>query len=70
MVPSASSVRVETDHYERVARELVEAIAAADWDATRAPEIVSRILAPASADTTPDLTAVSGAMTPKLQSNP
>jgi cobaltochelatase CobN len=47
------SVRVETDHYERVARELVEAMAAADWDATRAPEVTSRILAPASADTSP-----------------
>ena len=51
--PPTPSVRVETDHYERVARELVEAMAAADWDATRAPEVASRVLAPASADTSP-----------------
>jgi cobaltochelatase CobN len=63
--PPTPSVRVETDHYERVARELVESMAAAAWNATRAPEIASRILAPASADTTPDLTAVSGVMTPE-----
>jgi cobaltochelatase CobN len=45
----ADAARADADHYERVARELVEAMAAADWDATRAPEIASRILAPASA---------------------
>jgi cobaltochelatase CobN len=43
---------VETDYYERVARELVEAMATADWDATRASEVTSRILVAASADTT------------------
>jgi cobaltochelatase CobN len=47
--PSAPSVRVETDHYERIARELIEAIAATNWDTTRAPEIAARILTPASA---------------------
>ena len=51
--PFASSARVETDHYERVARELIEAMAAAGWDATRAPEIASRILA-----TSPDQSRV------------
>ena len=34
--PSAPSVRVETDRYERIAREVIEAIAATNWDATRA----------------------------------
>jgi cobaltochelatase CobN len=52
------SVRLETDRSERIARELVEAMAATDWDATRAPGVASRIL-------TPDLTAVSGAITPE-----
>jgi len=51
-------VRAETDHHEHIARELVEAMAQADWDVTRAPEIASRIL-------TVDLTAVSGAITPE-----
>jgi cobaltochelatase CobN len=59
------SVRVETDYHERIARELVEAMADADWEATRAPEVASRILVPASVSTTPDLTAVSGAITPE-----
>ena len=63
--PSTPSVRVETDRYERIARELVEAIAATNWDASRSSEVTSRILAPASADTTPDLTAVSGVITPE-----
>jgi len=39
------AARADTDHYERVARELVEATAAAGWDAACAPEIASRILA-------------------------
>jgi cobaltochelatase CobN len=41
-----SSALGETDRYERIARSLVEATAAADWDATQAPEVASRILAP------------------------
>jgi cobaltochelatase CobN len=56
--PSTPSVRAETDHHEHIARELVEAMAHADWDVTRAPEIASRIL-------TADLSAVSGAVTPE-----
>jgi cobaltochelatase CobN len=52
LTPPTPSVRVETDYYERVARELVEAMATADWDATRASEVTSRILVAASADTT------------------
>ncbi len=52
--------RAQADHYERLARELVEAMAAANWDATRASGIASRILAVAA---TPDSSAVSGAMT-------
>ena len=50
----ADAARAETDHYERVARDLVEATAAAGWDATCASEVASRILAPAFADTTPE----------------
>jgi cobaltochelatase CobN len=56
--PPTPSVRVETDYYEHVARELVEAMAAADWDVTRAPEVTARIL-------TADLTAVSGVIAPE-----
>ena len=52
--PPTPSVRVETDYYERVAHELVEAMADADWDATRAPEVAARILVPASASATAD----------------
>jgi cobaltochelatase CobN len=55
----------DTDRYERTARALIEAIAAADWNPTQAPEITSRILPPAPGGTTPDLSAVSGAMTPE-----
>ena len=55
---STPSVRVETDRSERIARELVEAMADADWDVTRASEVASRILAA-------DLSAVSGAITPE-----
>jgi cobaltochelatase CobN len=36
--------RAQADHYERVARDLVEAMAATNWDVTRAPEVASRIL--------------------------
>jgi len=63
--PPTPSTRVETDHYERIARELVEAMAAANWETTRAPEVVSSILASASRSADPDLSAVSGAITPQ-----
>ena len=53
--PSAPSVRVETDHYERIAREVIEAIAATNWDATRAPEVAASILTPAPALDAPDV---------------
>jgi cobaltochelatase CobN len=42
--PPAPSVRTDTDHYEQLARDLVEAIAATDWDTSRAPEVSSRVL--------------------------
>ena len=42
----ATAPRADTDHYERVARDLVEAMAAAGWDATCASEVASRILPP------------------------
>ncbi|MFY9934207.1 MAG: cobaltochelatase subunit CobN [Streptosporangiaceae bacterium] len=57
-VTPAPSVRTEADRYEHIARQLVEAIAATNWDATRAPEVASRFMAP-------DMPAVSGAITPQ-----
>jgi cobaltochelatase CobN len=36
--------RGDIDHYEQVARQLIEAIAATNWDATQAPQVASRIL--------------------------
>ena len=36
--------RIETDRYERTARALVEAMAAAGWDAVRAPEVTATVL--------------------------
>src|SRR5208282_5495985 len=56
-----NGARAQADHHERIARELVEAIAATNWDATRVPEVASR--SPAVTGN-PDLTAVSGAITP------
>jgi cobaltochelatase CobN len=56
--------RAQADHYERLARDLVEAIAATGWDATRAAEVASSILTTAIAPGTPDLSAVPGAITP------
>ena len=47
-VSSVPSVRTETDRYERIARELVEAMAAADWESTRATEVATRISSRAS----------------------
>ena len=37
--------RTETDRYERTARALVEAMAAANWDAARAPGVAAAVLA-------------------------
>ena len=65
IAPSAPSMRVETDHYERIARELIEAIAATNWDTTRAPEIAARILTPASASPDQDPSSVLVAITTK-----
>ncbi len=42
--PHVSSARAAADHYERLARELIEAMAATDWDVTCASEVTSRIL--------------------------
>jgi len=61
----APSVRVETDHYERIARDLVEAMAAASWDATRASEVVTSILAPRSRSADQDPSSVLVAITTK-----
>ena len=63
--PAAPSARAQADHYERLARELIEAMAATDWDATRAPEVASRILSNAPVAATLALSAVSGAITPE-----
>jgi cobaltochelatase CobN len=63
--------RVQADHYEQTARTLVEAMAAAGWDPTQAPEVASNILRnaaviPPTPPTPPfDLSAVSGAITPE-----
>jgi cobaltochelatase CobN len=57
--------RVDTDRFEKVARALIEALATANWNATRATEVASRILTTAVAQSTPDLSAVSGAITPE-----
>jgi cobaltochelatase CobN len=59
LTEGGDTLLTDTDHYERTARSLVEAMAAANWDATQAPEITSRILAPASPGAAPDLSSVS-----------
>jgi cobaltochelatase CobN len=58
-------VRVKTDHFERIARELVEAIAATNWDATRVPEVAASILTHASTSPDQDPSSVLVAMTTK-----
>src|SRR5581483_6608508 len=55
----------DTDRYERTARELVEATAAADWDAARIPDLtqsdeVARILEFACTEVVPRLRATTG----------
>ena len=57
--------RAQADHYEKLARELIEAIAATNWDATHAPEIASSILSNAPPAANLDLSPVSGAITPE-----
>ncbi len=62
--------RAEADHHEQTARALVEAIAATNWDATRAAEVASSIITTAIASgapatPTPVLSAVSGARAPE-----
>ena len=42
----STTVRVDADHSESTARELVEAIAAADWNASRAAEVAAASLPP------------------------
>jgi cobaltochelatase CobN len=39
----ADAARADADHYERVARTLVESLAAADWDPARAPHLAATI---------------------------
>jgi cobaltochelatase CobN len=39
-----TALRADTDRYEQTARALVEAIAATNWDPTRAPEVTTNIL--------------------------
>ena len=39
----ADAARADADHYERVARTLVESLAAADWDPARAPDLAATI---------------------------
>ena len=45
--------RTETDGYERTARVLIEAMAAADWDPARAAGVTATVLAPASVTPAP-----------------
>ncbi len=57
--------RTDTDHYERTARDLVEAIAAAGWDAASIPPLtesneVARILEFACTEVVPRLRATTG----------
>ncbi len=56
--------RAQADHHEQTARALVEAIAATNWDVTRAAEVASSILTTAVASDAPDMSAVPGASTP------
>ena len=57
--------RAQADHYERIARELIEAIAATNWDAAHAPEVAFHILSNTSAAANLDLSAVSGVIAPE-----
>jgi cobaltochelatase CobN len=68
--PPTTSVRVETDRSERIARELVEAIAATNWDATHAPEVAASILTPASASSDQDPSSVLVAITTNADEEP
>jgi len=45
--------RAQADHHERIARALIEAMAAADWDATRAPEVTASVLSPRTSPSPP-----------------
>ena len=66
----ADAARADADRYERVARELVEAMAAAGWDAKRAPEVaataarsapeITRVLEFACTELVPRLNATTG----------
>ena len=57
--------RAQADHYERLARELVEAIAATNWDATRVPEVLTSTLAPSAVPGTHHPSSVLAAITTK-----
>ena len=66
----ADAARADADRYERVARELVEAMAAGGWDAKRAPEVaataarsapeITRVLEFACTELVPRLNATTG----------
>jgi cobaltochelatase CobN len=66
----ADAARADADRYERVARELVEAMAGAGWDAKRAPEVaataarsapeITRVLEFACTELVPRLNATTG----------
>jgi cobaltochelatase CobN len=57
--------RAQADHYEKLARALIEAIATANWEANRASEVTTSILTAAAAQGVPDLSTVSGVITPE-----
>jgi cobaltochelatase CobN len=50
-----NAARTDTDHYERIARELVDAMAAVGWDPARAPAVTASV---APAPTVPSVTRV------------
>ena len=63
--PPTPSARTETDHYERIARELIEALAAANWDVTCVPEVTASVLAPSAPSGSQDPSSVLAAITTK-----
>ena len=46
--------RAQADHHERIARALIEALAATNWDATRVPEVVTSTLASSALPASPE----------------
>jgi cobaltochelatase CobN len=58
-----TAARGITDRYEQLARELVEAVAATNWDATQAPQVAVSTLQPSAARDAQDPSSVWAATT-------